>query len=72
MQIVTRPSRVTRLIRQIFPPDRIREGWCENCQTCEIANLQFRSVSQLHTIISARAASASENIHFELLIALFR
>ena len=53
---------VTRLTREIFPPDRIREGWCKNCQTCEIANLQFRSVSQLHIIISARDASASENI----------
>ena len=42
----TRLTRLTWLTRQIFPPDRIREGWCENCQTCKIANLQFRSVSQ--------------------------
>ena len=26
--------------------DRLREGWCKNCQTCKIANLQFRSVSE--------------------------
>ena len=43
---VTRRTRVTRLTRQIFQLDRIREGWCENCQTCKIANLQFQSVSQ--------------------------
>ena len=56
---------VTRQTRQIFPSDRIREGWCKNCQTCKIANLQFRwvsqSVSQWVTIISARDAGASEN-----------
>ena len=42
----TRQIRQTRLTRQIFPPDRIREGWCDNCQTCKIANLQFQRVSQ--------------------------
>ena len=41
--------------------DRLREGWCKNCQTCKIANLQFRSVSPWVTIISARDAGASEN-----------
>ena len=35
----------TRLTSQVFPPDRIREGWCEICQTYKIANLQFQSVS---------------------------
>ena len=34
--------KMTRQTRQIFPPNRIRDGWCENCQTCKIANLQFR------------------------------
>ena len=42
---MTRLTWVTRQTRQIFPPDRLREGWSENCQTCEIDNLQFR-VSQ--------------------------
>ena len=48
--------------RQIFPPDRIREGWCENCQTCKIASFD-ESVSQLHMIISATDAGTSENAH---------
>ena len=56
---LTRPSKVTR---QIFPPDRIREGWCKSCKTCEIANLQFQWVSESHTIIRTRDASASENL----------
>ena len=39
-------TRLTRLTRQIFPPDRIQEDWCENCKTCDIANLQFRWTSE--------------------------
>ena len=60
---MTRLTWVTRQTRQIFPPDRIREGWCENCQTCKIANLQFQWARQWVTyIISARDAGASENV----------
>ena len=43
---LTKLTRQTRQTRQIFPPNRLQEGWCENRQTCEIANLQFRCVSQ--------------------------
>ena len=43
---LNRLNRLTRRTRQTFPPDRIRERWCKNCQTCEIDNLQFRSVSE--------------------------
>ena len=69
MQIVTSPS---RLIRQIFPPDRIREGWCENCQTCEIANLPMSEwVSEPVTIISARDASASEKVSWIVFIVVW-
>ena len=46
----------TRLTRQIFPPDRIWEGWCENCQTIKIANVQFRSVSQIRSSVQEMLA----------------
>ena len=35
-------TRLTRVTRKIFQ----REGWLENWQTCEIANIQFRSESE--------------------------
>ena len=44
------------------------EGWCENCQTCKIAKLQFRSVSPSVTTISARDASASEKMMMMVMV----
>ena len=41
-----RPDRPDWPDRPDRPDKRIREGWCENWQTCKIANLQFQSVSQ--------------------------
>ena len=50
------PDKLGKL-HNTFPLDRIREGWCENRHTCEIANLQFWSVSESVTIITARDES---------------
>ena len=58
--------KMTRLTRQIFPPNRIREGWCENCRTIKIANLQFRSVSLVSQI-----QSSVQGILAHLKVALF-
>ena len=56
MQIVTRLTWLTRATTGLtrltkvarLTGVRIREGWWENCQTWEIANIQFRRVSHGH------------------------
>ena len=45
-----------------FPPNRIQELWYENCQTCEIANLQFRSVSQWRSSVQEMLAHLKNTV----------
>ena len=36
---------------------RILEGWCENCQTREIANIQFRSARYIQSSVQEMLAN---------------